>query len=271
MAKKGEVVVRGSAIDANSARAAFDNVQARLDAVPLDQLLPIRVNVQAAAAVAHSIALRDGAPERRAVFERLANAGLFDMRWLDSLAELSLATWHARQQQLLCCGVTSGPTIPVHVIDEASGLRSRMLQVLEYYFDDHATIGPKLRVVRAGTGYQDLANDLEVVSDLYEDALLKATIARDPMHYRAEDSVRARKLASAIFDALGLGSDGQAKRLSESSQRAWTLLSRAYEKLRLAGQYIFVEQEDVAVSYPSLVAFVRAPATRRPAISHDAT
>ena len=264
MAKKGEMV-RGSSIDASAARAAFDNVQARLDAVSLDQLQPIRVDIQAAAAVAHSIALRDGAPERRAAFERLGKAGVFDMQWLDSLAELSLATWHTRQQQQLSSGVASGATIPVNVVEEASALRSRMLRVLEYYFGDDPTIGPKLSVVRAGTGYQDLANDLEMTADLYEEDSLKAVITRDPMYYRAEDSARARALSSAIFGALGLGSDGQAKRLAESSQRAWTLLSRTYDKLRLAGQYVFADREDVAASYPSLIAFVRASATRRAA------
>lgn len=264
MAKKGEVV-RGSSINASAARAAFESVQARLDAVPPDQLQAIRVDIQAAAAVAHSIAVRDGAPERRALFERLSTAGLFDMQWLDSLAALSLATWHTRQQQQLSSGVASGATIPVNIVEEASALRARMLRVLEYYFGDHPNIGPKLSVVRAGSGYQDLANDLEVTADMYEDASLKATLSRDPMHYQVGDSARARALASAIFGALGLGSEGQAKRLAESSQRAWTLLSRAYDKLRLAGQYIFADQEDVEATYPSLVSFVRAPATRRAA------
>jgi hypothetical protein len=262
MAKKGEVV-SGSSINASAARAAFDNVQARLDAMPLDQLQPIRVDIQAAAAVAHGIAVRDSAPERRAAFERLSQSGVFEMQWLDSLAELSLATWHARQQQQLSSGVTSGATIPVDVVEEASAVRSRMLRVLEYYFGDDPIIGPKLSVVRAGTGYQDLANDLEVTADLYEEPSLKALITRDPLHYRAEDAARARALSSATFSALGLGSDGQAKRLAESSQRAWTLLSRTYDKLRLAGQYVFADQEDVAATYPSLVAFVRASATRR--------
>lgn len=159
--------------------------------------------------------------------------------------------------------LTSGATIPVNVVEEASALKARTLRVLEYYFGDHPTVGPKLSVVRAGTGYQDLATDLEVVADLYEDASLKATNSRDPMYYHAEDSARARRLASAIFEALGLGSDGQAKGLAEWGQRAWTLLSRTYDELRLAGQYTFADQEDVAASYPSLVAFVRASAAQR--------
>lgn len=258
-------MVRGSSIDASAARAAFDNLQARLDALPTDQLQAVRVDLQAVAAVAHSIALRDAAPERRALFEQLSSAGLFELQWLDSLAELSLATWHSRQQQLSSGVPSSGATIPVNVIEEASALRSRMLRVLEYYFGDDPSIGPKLSVVRAGSGYQDLANDLQVVADMYEDAPLNATLSRDPMYYRAEDPARARELASAILTALGLGSEGNAKRLAESSQRAWTLLSRAYDKLRLAGQYIFADREDVEASYPSLVSFVRTPATRRAA------
>jgi len=262
MAKKGEVV-RDTSINASAARAAFGNQQARIDTVPLDQLLPVRVDIQAAAAVAHSVAVRDSAPERRAVFERLATAKLFDLESLDLLAELSLATWHARQQQQLSSGASSGATVPVNVVEEAQALRGRMLSVLEYYFGSHPSVGPKLSVVRAGTGYQDLANDLQVIADLYEEAPLKAVIARDPMHYQAPDPARARELASAIFGALGLEGEGETQRLAQSSQRAWTLLSRAYDKLRAAGRFVFADQEDVEASYPSLVSFVRAPATRR--------
>jgi hypothetical protein len=263
MFKKGELI-RGSAIDASAARAAFESLQARFDAVPLEQLQPIRVDIQAAAAVALSVALRDGAPERRALFERLSITGLFEMQWLDSLAALALAAWHTRQQQQKSSGVPSGGTIPVQMVEDASSLRARMLRVLEYYFGDDPTIGAKLSVVRAGSGYQDLANDLAVVADMYEEASLKAMLSRDPMYYRVEDSARARELAAAILSALGLGSEGQAKRLAESSQRAWTLLSQTYDKLRLAGQYIFADQEEVDATYPSLVAFVRAAAARRP-------
>jgi len=262
MTKKPEGI-GGSAIDKNAAKAAFDKLQPRLDAVPLDQLQPIRVDIQAAAAVAHSIALRDAAPERRAAFERLSQSGVFEIQWLDSLAELALAAWHSRQQQQISSGVAAFATIPVNIIEEASALRARMLRVLEYYYGDHPTFGPKLVVVRAGSGYQDLANDLEVTADLYEDATLNAIIARDPMYYRVEDSPRARQLASTIFGALGLGSEGQGKRLAETSQRAWTLLSRTYDKLRLAGQYVFADQEDVDATYPSLVSVVRASGRRR--------
>jgi hypothetical protein len=121
-----------------------------------DQLLPIRIDVQAAAAVAYSIALRDAAPERRAEFEKLSNAALFDVASLDTLKQLALATWHARQQQQLSTGTASGATVPAPVLVEAQDVRGRMLRVLEYYFEAHLLVGPQLSVVRAGGGYQAL-------------------------------------------------------------------------------------------------------------------
>jgi hypothetical protein len=264
MAKQGEVI-RGSSIDASAARAAFDKVRAQLDAVPLDQLLPVRINIQTAAAVVHGVAERDTAPERRARFEQLAAAGVFDLQCLDSLADLSLATWYARQQQQISSGVAAGAMLPVSVVDEASALRARMLKVLEYYFGDEPVTGPKLRELRAGTGYQDLAHDLQLSADMYQEAPVKALISRDPKHYQVNDPARARELASAIFSGLGLGleGEGETQRFAQAGQRGWTLLSRAYDKLRAAGQYIFADQEDVGASYPSLVAIVRGQPTRR--------
>ena len=80
MAKNSELV-RGSTIDESAARTAFDNLRAHFDALPLDQLQPIRVDIQTTAAMAHSIAVRDTAAERRAVFEQLGKAGVFDIKW----------------------------------------------------------------------------------------------------------------------------------------------------------------------------------------------
>jgi hypothetical protein len=131
------------------------------------------------------------------------------------------------------------------VFEDAQSTRDRMLRVLEYYFADDTTHGPKLAIVRSGTGYQDLANDLEILADFYQDSTVEPVITRDPMHYRAADVASARELASSIFASLGLGKQGDAQRWAEATQKAWSLLSRAYEKVRQAGQYIFAGQEDI--------------------------
>jgi hypothetical protein len=173
MAAKSSVPVQASDVDASAARAAYESLRAEREALPRQGLLPIRIDVQAAAAVAHSIAVRDADPERRQAFERLAKAELFDIGALDILGSAALAAWHARQQQQLASGVASGASVPVSVVTNAREVRRRMLRLLEYYFDDDVEVGPQLAVVRSGRGHQDLANDLEVVADLYEDASIR--------------------------------------------------------------------------------------------------
>lgn len=260
MAQKKSGRVRASAVNASDAKAAFDAIRPRLDAISLNELIPIRVDVQAAAAVAHSVGVRDAAPERHQLFAQLAKGGGFDLSLLDSLPQVALAAWHVRQQQQLQSALASKAVIPAATVTQAQALRKRMLQVLEYYFGDDDATAPTLAVIRAGTGHQDLANDLDMLADLYESATIAELIARDPKHFHPEDSTQARALSSQIFNGLGLSP--QDKALDEAAQKAWTLLARDYERVRRAGQFLFSETELVDVTYPTLVAAVRAPATR---------
>jgi len=129
MAKGKQTTINPSTVDVSEARSAFEVSRSAIDALPRDQLLAIRIDVQAAAAVAYSIALRDATPERRAEFEKLSNAALLDPASLDTLKQLALATWHARQQQQLSTGTASGATVPAPVLVEAQDVRGRMLRV----------------------------------------------------------------------------------------------------------------------------------------------
>ena len=54
------------AINEASAKAAFEALRPMLEAIPREQILSSRVDVQIAAAIAHSIAVRDAAEPRRA-------------------------------------------------------------------------------------------------------------------------------------------------------------------------------------------------------------
>lgn len=260
MAKIKEGRVRASSLSANAAKAAFEAVRPRLEQLTTDELIPIRIDVQAAAAVAHSVGVRDAAPERHQRFEQLARGGNLDLTVIDSLPEVALAAWHARQQQQLQSALASKAAIPAATVVEAQAVRKRMLLVLEYYFQDDAAIAAKLGVIRAGTGHQDLANDLQMLADLYQEPGIADWIVRDVKHFRAEDAAQARTLATTIFNGLGLSPADKA--LDDAAQRAWTLLDRVYERVRRAGQYLFVDDENVDVTYPSLISSVRSPATK---------
>ncbi len=82
------------------------------------------------------------------------------------------------------------------------------------------------------------------------------------MYYRVDDPKQARALAPELFRGLGLRSDGDATRWTDYAQRAWTLLSHDYDTLAAAEQLVFRNEEDVSVTYPSLISSVCATATR---------
>ncbi|MEI7891675.1 MAG: hypothetical protein WCI05_01205 [Myxococcales bacterium] len=246
----------------SEAKTAFEMLEGRLSALGRDELLPVRVDIQLVAAVAHSLAHRDSAKVRRERLERLAAAGMFDMKHLDDLLLLALAAWHARRQQLQQEALASQAAVTELVVKGAQQLRARMLRVLEHCFADDPKVGPELVAIRAGTGYQDLANDLLAVADLYDDPAIYAVVQRDPVHYRASDPAAARDAAAAIFTGIGQTSEGEAARWTELTQRAWTLLSRSYDELRAAGRFAFRHDEDVEMTYPSLISVVRAAPTR---------
>ena len=245
-----------------SAKAAFEALRSTLEALPRADLLPIRVDVQHAAAIAHSVGVRDTAQPRRARLETLAKVDAFNMGDIDRLPSVALATWYARQQQRRLNALASEAMVPVVVVKDAQNVRARMLRVLEYYFDDDAQIAPRLTAIRAGAGLQDLANDLEELADLYEEDGVRLVVSQDAKRWKNDDMASARKLASAIFRGLGLAAQGESAKWADYTQRAWTLLFSTYQEARAVGQFVFRKDEDIEISYPSLVSATRNPASR---------
>jgi hypothetical protein len=135
--------------------------------------------------------------------------------------------------------------------------------MLEYWFGDDDVIGAELAAIRSGPGYQDLANDLDALADLYQAPGVKQTISADGKHFRASDVADARRNSQAIFKGLGLAEDDEAARWTDLTHRAWTLLLGSYEEHRECGSFLFRDAEDVSTTYPSLITAVRAPAVRR--------
>ncbi|HEU4411136.1 MAG TPA: hypothetical protein VFS43_38140 [Polyangiaceae bacterium] len=85
-------------IDAGEARGAFEAMQPRLLALKPAELIKVRVDPQRAAAIAYSVAVRDRVPARRAVFERLSVAGLYDVDVLETMPDVAQTVWYTRQQ-----------------------------------------------------------------------------------------------------------------------------------------------------------------------------
>lgn len=246
----------------SEARQAFLALEATLAASTERELQRVVIDVQRASAVAHSVVVRDQEPDRRAMFERLAQVDLYDMATLERVRQLALATWYTRRQQLGTQPLTSEATVAPEVIAEARLRRGRMLRVLEHWFHDDAAVMAEVAVIRSGSGHQDLANDLEALADVYQRAEIHEVIQHDRKHFEADEVEGARRLAAGIFASLGLGRETDAKRWRVLCLRAWRLLREEYEEHRVAGGFLFRKVEAVGESYPSLYTAARAVAVR---------
>ena len=260
VAKKN--VIQAEPLDIGAAQQAYEQVLPELEQLTNNSLLPVRADLQLASAVAYSVAVRDSAEPRRSRLAMVAQGTVFTLTVLDRIPILALATWHVRRKQVEAVEAASKARIAEATLKEAQVTRRRMLKVLSHYFEDHPDYGKRITAIRAGTGYQDLANDLLAVADMYELQDVNAIVSRDPMHYRADDPTHARALAQELYLALGLTPEGEASLWTDLAQRAWTLLSQNYDALSAAGRLVFRNEENVDETYPSLVGAVRAPATR---------
>lgn len=254
--------LQASPLDVGAAQQAFEELQSELLQLNAAQLQPVRVDLQLTSAIVYSVATRDNTGNRRARLALVAQGGSFDITLLDRLPLMALAAWHTRRQQIEAVDAASNARVAEVTLKEAQAARSRMLRVLTYYFEDHVEYSKRIAAIRAGSGYLDLANDLLSVADFYEVPDVNAIVSIDPVYYRADDPALARQLAQQLFCGLGLAAEGEAARWTDMAQRAWTLMSQNYETLRAAGRLVFRNDEDVDDSYPSLIAAVRAPATR---------
>ena len=79
---------------------------------------------------------------------------------------------------------------------------------------------------------------------------------------RFEQTYDVNSVLNKLFRNLGLLGEGAVVHWTDLAQRAWSLLLETYESVRAAGRLVFRHQEDVDATYPSLIAAVRAPATR---------
>lgn len=247
----------------NEARTAFEVVKDQLQALDLSEVQIPRVDVQRAAAIAHSIARRDLFPPRFALFERLSAAGFYCAALPERIADLSLAAWFARQQMVSHRALATMAAVPEDVLREAHALRARMLRVLEYWFDEDERLMDELSVIRSGSGHLDLANDLEQLADIQQRPEVAAQLEHDTRHVRPEDAARARVLARQVFSGLGIGVEREHQRWTDLCHRAWTLLLREYEQHRAAGAFLLRTQEDVVQTYPSLITAARTGRARR--------
>lgn len=265
MTKKAKGV--SQAFEPEAARAAFERLLPRLEAIPAERLQVPRTSVDGAAIVAYGVARELHQPKVRALFERLP-AELFNIADLDDLGPAALAAWSAATELLSANARGSEAKLPVALVDEATKLKARMLRVADYHFEPDSPQGREVADIRAGTGYRDLAQDLVRLARLYRDN--EETLRRDTVRYQAEDADQAEVLAGTIFRELSAARNSEQRRWSERVMQAWALLSELYDEVTATATWLR-RRESGAPRYPSLVTAGRAAPRRGQGTGEEAS
>ncbi len=262
-----------AALDEASGAAALLRLTPRLRLTPA-RPGPIRFNVRLAAGGA--LGLHQLVRERglRPGLAQLASIGQFELATLDSLPDLGRALWYVRHQLDAQAALSSEAKLPAKLVEEASELRERMMQVLAFRVGSLPAAKARLDYIRRGSGYQDLADDLVQLGALYQEhqPLLKAL----PEPYDGKDLGRAAQLATQILLDLGLkptlDKTGKAvpaaqADLSTLQQQLAALLEEAHDEVATACAFLTRKDPALCAQFRPLTVIAR---TRpRPATQHD--
>jgi hypothetical protein len=233
--------------DLQSGKAALELLAPYLAALSPDELLDPRTDPAAAAIKALGVAKAITSDQKK-LFLQLPKQ-LFEHSLLELLEPAAFAVLFTRGKLEVVRAADRSARMPLGLIEQSTGLRDEMLQVLEYHLGtdpdgEHAEDSRKLIHIRQGSGHLDLSNDLFGLSALYLEH--HDLLAGDTRRYRADDAAEAEQLAATIQDLLG---EKRAARDSEDLQiarRAWTFLLKTYEEIAATGRWLMRNDEGAA-------------------------
>jgi hypothetical protein len=223
---------------------SYERVKADLAAVPADQFVQLNLDVQAVAR-----AILGTLPEVRGLrAEIVKQLPAFDVAAFDKLEDYVQALKFAQSG----FQIATQPTDDLQALMEEGGnLHDRLLadaKALALYglFD-----AKQLEQLKGGNGFNNLAEDLELLSHAMMDSWQKIQgKALTPL----EDVQAASRIGLRLTRLAGLRDQGPARlaAATELRLRAFTLVFRTYEEARSAIAYIRRRENDAESIAPSL-------------------
>ncbi len=238
-------------LEPEGARLAFEALKPVLD--EQSEYRQNNVNMDNAILTAAAVGRWVMQPEVRELFAAMP-AAAFDISHVDRLAQAALATWHCGLMRKNAAVRSVGGMLPQDLVVEATALKQRMLQVLDYHYGAQEDVAELLDDIRTGRGYADLRDDLMRLADLYQ--RYEDELSADTRHYRAEDRALAGRLALAVHQVLGDGHSTELNYWVEYQARAWTLMLNTYDEVSALGRWLY-RHEHGSARFPSLFALGR--------------
>ena len=251
---------RDFAYSSDEGAKALAALRPRLDALPAEEVGTIRLDVSVAAYAALAVARYVQSPDVRPRFAALPKDA-FDMAVADDLGQTCFAALFSITEAQAEGALDTEAQLPPAIAAEATELEKRMQTVCEYQLSDDPQIAPLLAILRPGTGYRDLLNDLKGYVWIYEKR--PEAVKLDGKNYRPGDLERANEMIGLIGLAFSDAMSPKAWQAYDTYLRAWTLLERSYEEVRSAGLWLFRKDPTRDLRFPSLYAAAR-PNVGRP-------
>ncbi|MBI5479039.1 MAG: hypothetical protein HY906_09295 [Deltaproteobacteria bacterium] len=245
------------AIDEKVAAQALDAEKASLAAYPVDELIPIRLDVIKTVATVLTVA--KVAVGERALYEQTFRD--FDLARIDTLERVGQAAWMTETQyRRLEAGQPAAETRPpAPLLERCRELKVEMLEGLGYALRADQPAQRILSDIRRGTGYLDLADDLQRLADLAHVRFAAIEHRCDLTRGHVDE---ARKLGSQLMETISTPQPKDLSQWADLRVRAWTRVCRNYEEVRAAAAYIHRHDPERFAAYPSLFA-IRAKRTKQ--------
>jgi hypothetical protein len=232
-------------------KAALEALAPRRDALPRDRVRTPNTDVEACAIFVMGVARKVQEPALYARFASLPKEE-FDLGHVRDLGLLAQAAWYATTQLATASTTSIEAKLPIKLVQRSAERKARMLKVVTYLFDDHPRLGPEVADIILGTGYRDLASDLIRLAKIYLSE--RATVEKDPKHYRADDEAEALKDADDIIAHLGEARSSAERQWADIVARSWTLLAQSYSEVMAAGCWLLRNEGSAEIFLPLVVA-----------------
>lgn len=234
--------------DTTTGKASFEQVKTALLALSADTVAQPNVDLQRAAMAALVLVDRAKQGDRLARFALLP-AALFSKSALDDLERVANAALYVELESRREGAASTGVKVDLAIVQEATELRERMLRTADYNLGHLEPVARELADVRLGAGYLDLANDCSRLAALY--VAHEAELAVDKRYYEAADADRATSLAQKIR-AEYRAAASRSGQYAELRPRVFTELTRLYNEVRAAAQFLFRSEPSVVEEFPAL-------------------
>lgn len=238
--------------DAVSPEAQFEAIQPQLDKLSVAPASVARVDPERIARAMLTSWSMFEAPK----LALLDNLPQFDPELARQVPALATVLLYIRQQLRTAEVQETAIQVPLAILDEATSLKNRALQLLSYHLSDSLAVIAEINSIREGTGYVDLGQDLGRLAKLLKDH--QAAVAHDTKNFRAGDSARAVELAAIIFKSTNTDLVSPWERRSRA---ALVLLEKAYNELRRAATFLYHDDPERLAAFAPFVSLGRKPAS----------